>query len=439
MRRASTRLRFGMRFRAYGLGWAAIFALLAACGDSGTGGAGGENTGGAGAGNTGGAGGTGGDGEGLIGLGPGFSCDPGSAAPPAVTLTEITTDVADPVQVKSPPGRPDTLFIVEQSGRIRIFDQGALLATPFLDVTDLIECCGEEGLLGLAFHPEYETNGRFFIHYSNAGNGDSTVMEYARSSDPNVADPTPVQLVVQHYTDESNHNGGAVEFGNDGYLYVSLGDGGAQGDPGCDAQNPDNLLGKILRLDVDATPDAEGYPAAPDNPGGEKFYHLGFRNAWRIAFDPCNGDLYIGDVGQNEWEEVSVAPGGSGALNFGWPMREGAHDYPGDCSNPPPTSVDPIAEYPHEDTAVCGANSGSVTGGYVYRGSATPDLRGWYFYGDFCSGKIWMVKAQGGLVVTPAVDAGISQGGLSAFGYDGNGEVYVVGLGGSVSRIDAGQ
>jgi glucose/arabinose dehydrogenase len=354
---------------------------FAGCGDDSANPGGGTNTGGSGAGNAGGN-----DVGGFGGAGANFNCEPASDAPPALTLTELSGSLDSPVSAKSPPGRPDDLFVVEQGGTIRIVNAGGVVDAPFLDISDLIQCCGEEGLLGVAFHPDYATNGRFFVHYSNQGNGDSTVMEYHRSdADPDVADPDPVELVLQHDTAESNHNGGDIAFGPDGFLYITLGDGGAQGDPGCDAQNPENLLGKISRVDVDKS----GYPPAAGNPGGAAYYHIGFRNPWRIAFDPCNGDLYIGDVGQNEWEEVSVALASDGPQNFGWPLREGAHDYPNDdCDVEPTNPVEPIAEYPHEDTAVCGAGSGSITGGFVHRGSAVPALRGWYFYADYCSGNM---------------------------------------------------
>lgn len=411
--------------------------LVAACGDDTSSGGGATGGAGTGAGNAGGAGAgnTGGSGGGVGAMGPGFSCDASTGTPPALKLTELTSGLDFPVQAKSAPGQPDRLYIVEQSGRVQIFENGALLPTPFLDVSDSIAFNGELGLLGIAFHPDYAQNGRFFIHASEAGSLDSVVTEYKRSdANPDVADTAPVGEVLRHYTDQENHNGGAVEFGGDGFLYISLGDGGAQGDPGCDAQNTSNLLGKISRIDVDAA----GYPAAPGNPDGAKYFHIGMRNPWRISFDACTSDLYIGDVGQNEWEEIDVAPASAGPQNFGWPMHEGLHDYPGDCANPPANPVDPIAEYAHfATTATCGNGAGSVSGGYVYRGSAIPSLRGTYFYGDFCTGTIWSLKYQNGAVVSPAADAGINQPTLSAFGQDGNGEVYALSLGGSLSKIEA--
>lgn len=415
---------------------------ITGCGDdTGSGGSGASAAGGdgQGAGSTGGGPvGGGGSGGGPI-VGPGFSCDPATGSPPTVDITQVTSVPGTVVQIKSAPGAPDRLFIVSQDGQIYIFEDGALKETPFLDVSDIIRggSGSEEGLLGLAFHPDYATNGRFFIHYSsNADSGASTIMEYAVSDDPLVASNQPVQLVLQHETDQLNHNGGAVEFGNDGLLYISMGDGGEQCDPGCDAMNPDRLLGKISRVDVDATPTDTGYPAASGNPNGAKWYHDGLRNPWRISFDACTGDLYIGDVGQDTYEEVDVATTAAGPLNFGWPIREGMHDqepsscagYDGSCIDPPATFVDPIAEYSH-------AEGVSVTGGYVYRGSQIPDLRGWYFYGDYETGFVRILRAEGGALVEGPNDTDAVVDGLTSFGQNGNGEIFVGAEDGSVYQI----
>ncbi|MFO0554806.1 MAG: PQQ-dependent sugar dehydrogenase [Polyangiaceae bacterium] len=438
------------------MGTAAALSSAAGCGDdtqtggsggtgaSAQGGSGGNPTTGGAGGNpvTGGAGGTGGDvtmgggGSGGGSMGPGYSCDPPTGTIPALTLTEIAA-FDRVVQIKSAPGAPDRVFIVRKNGIIRIYENGALVDTPFIDVSGLIRGGGsggdEEGLLGLAFHPNYAQNGKFYLHYSAAGNGDSTVREFHVSADPLVADPNPGQLVFSHFTAEGNHNGGAVEFGNDGYLYISMGDGGAQGDPGCDAMNTENLLGKIMRVDVDGTPDANGYPAAPGNPNGAKYYHIAMRNPWRISFDACTGDLYIGDVGQNAYEEVDVVPQVSGPVNFGWPVREGLHaysGYDGSCTNVPPTFVDPVTELSHN------AGNCSMTGGYVYRGSKIPALRGAYFYGDYCSGSIYTIRTVNGNVTEPAAATTLHVDNLSAFGIDGNGELYAADHGGFVYRID---
>ena len=352
-------------------------------------------------------------------------------------LTEIAAGLSQPILVKSAPDNPTRLYIVQQPGQILIHENGQLLGTPFLDIDPVVQSGGEEGLLGLAFHPDYADNGRFFVHYSASDSGgDSTIMEYHRSDEsPLVADPSPVQLVLQHDTAQGNHNGGAIEFGPDGFLYIALGDGGTQGDPGCDAKNPESLLGKITRLDVNMSPDGSGYPAAPGNPGGNKWYHIGLRNPWRMSFDPCTNDLYIGDVGGGAYEEVDVVTAAEGAVDFGWPIREGAHamgGYDGSCEDQGLPIVEPIAEYTHSGGNDC------MVGGYVYRGSAIAGLRGTYFFGDHGSGRVWTTIYSGGSA-TPAIEMGsLSQGfSLSSFGQDGTGEVYVINHGGEVYRIDA--
>jgi glucose/arabinose dehydrogenase len=428
---------------------------ILACGDSestgGSGGSGATGAGGSGAGPTAGGGGSGGaptggaptggsatggggDGAGGIGAqGPNFTCDAAVGEPPALTFTEVVTGLDRPVLVRSAPGRPETLFIVESwEGTILIHENGQVNPTPFLDVSDLIRTGGEEGLLGLAFHPDYATNGRFFIHYSASGNGASTIQEYKRSdADPNVADTTPVQLVLQIPTEEGNHNGGAVEFGNDGFLYITFGDGGGANDPDCDAQTlGDNLLGKIVRLDVNAAPDANGYPAAAGNPDGAKYYHIGLRNPWRISFDACTGDLYIGDVGQGQREEIDVATEADGALNFGWPLKEGTNNFNNSCVNQPSNLVDPITEYDHS------GGKCSITGGTLYRGTDIAGLRGTYFYGDYCSGQVFSLRAVDGALVGMPQEIG-QAGAISAFGNDGNGNVYIVDMGGTILRVDA--
>lgn len=360
-------------------------------------------------------------------------CSAPTGAVAGLTLTTVATSLNAPVLIKAAPGNPDRLYIVQQGGQIRILENGNVLPTPFLNISSLLQSGGEEGLLGLAFHPGYAQNGRFFVHYSASGGGESTIREFARSADPLVATPTPGQIVMTSPTLESNHNGGSIEFGDDGYLYIALGDGGEQNDPECDAQNTANLLGKISRIDVNGTPTASGYPAAPGNPNGAKYYHTGFRNPWRMSFDLCTGDLYIGDVGQGSWEEVDVAPGSPNmARNMGWPYREGAHNHNNSNCPPNPGGLnEPIAEYDHNGNC-------SITGGYVYRGSKIPWLRGAYLYGDYCSSRVWMVRYNGGTPSQAEIVGDISEevGNISGFGQDGHGEVYIVVHNGSVVRID---
>lgn len=359
-----------------------------------------------------------------------YDCTAPTGTVPTLGAKVVVNGLSEPVQVKAAPDDPDRLYVVQKSGQIVIVENGVLLPTPFLDISSKVIDSGEEGLLGLAFHPNYKQNGRFFVHYSSTNAGKNTVEEYHRSAaDLHVADATPTQLVLQHTTAEANHNGGAVEFGKDGFLYISMGDGGNQGDPECDAQlsmggeapqEPENLLGKITRLDVDAAPTAAGYPAAAGNPSGMKAYHKGFRNPWRMSFDVCTGDLFIGDVGQNTYEEVDQIKQADGAVDAGWPYREGAHDYttPATCPAKPATLFEPITDYQHQ-MGRC-----SITGGYVYRSSTIPALRGAYFYADYCTGEIFYIFPGQTPVKTSA--SSITQ--ISAMGQDGRGNVYFVGI-----------
>jgi len=256
------------------------------------------------------------------------------------------------------------LFVIEKVGRIRIIEDGQLLEAPFLDITDRVGSDGnEQGLLGFAFHPQYGDIGRFFVNYTDR-RGDTVIARFQVTSDPNLADPASETQLLGIDQPFPNHNGGVLAFGPDGYLYAGLGDGGSQGDPNGNAQNTDVLLGKILRLDVDS---ADPYTVPADNPFGNEVWAYGFRNPWRFSFDRATGDLYIGDVGQNQWEEIDFIPAGSpGGANFGWDHREGAHEYEG---GGPEGMIDPVAEYSHPEGGC------SVTGGYVYRG-AMPEWNG---------------------------------------------------------------
>lgn len=371
--------------------------------------------------------------------------------PPDMTAFELDRQEIgmydNPVLVTFAPGDNQHIFIVEKTGAIIVNDGTADVGT-FLDIGGQITTNGEQGVLGLAFHPDYAQNGRFFVHYSAQGNGDSTIQEFKRSdADPLVADPVPVQLVLISPTAQGNHNGGAIDFGPDGYLYISLGDGGSQGDPECDAQildssmggDPDiegpDYLGKIMRVDVNGAPDANGYPAAMGNPNGHKAYHIGFRNPWRSSFDPCTGDLYVGDVGQNEYEEVSVVTPAEGARNFGWPYREANTDYGGQSCPPNPGNLlEPILQYTH------GGGRCSIVGGYVYRGAAIPGLRGTYFYADTCAGTVWTATKDGGGAWTeterPTLESDFPGGyNYTSFGQDAQGNLYLTDINGPVYRI----
>jgi len=359
--------------------------------------------------------------------GPGPGPGPGNAA-----LHLVTGNLSSPVFVTAPAGDTARLFVVEQGGRIRVLNHDTLLATPFLSISGHIVAGGEQGLLGLAFHPHYAQNGQFYVYFT-APNGDIRVVRYLVTADPNIADSTSgdtvLAVVHQPY---GNHNGGPLAFGPDGKLYVGLGDGGSGGDPFGNGQSLGTLLGKLLRLDVDAgTP----YANPSDNPfvgtsgARGEIWSYGLRNPWRFSFDRSNGDLYIGDVGQNAWEEVNVLPAGStGGANLGWNVTEGNHCYDaGTCNRS--GLVSPLTEYSHSDGC-------SITGGYVYRGTRVPDLAGLYLYGDYCEGWVRSFRFVGGRATEPLDWSALAvAGGLSSFGEDQHGELYVMTLSGSLYRI----
>lgn len=354
---------------------------------------------------------------------------------PATNTPSSATKFPDPnayewQQIVSDLQRPDDLqadgsgrlFVIEKVGRIRIIQNGQLLDTPFLDIADHVGSAGnEQGLLGLAFHPQYAQNGRFFVNYTDK-NGDTSLSRFQVSDDPNIADPTSEVKLLGVDQPFPNHNGGVLVFGPDGYLYAGLGDGGSQGDPFGNAQKTDNLLGKILRLDVDS---ADPYAVPPDNPFGNEIWAYGLRNPWRISFDRATSDLYIADVGQNDWEEIDFLPAGSsGGTNFGWSFREGAHDYKG---GGPEGLIDPVAEYSHSEGGC------SVTGGYVYRGAALPEWNGIYLYADYCTGFIWgLIHSNNGWQTQRLFDTDVN---ITSFGQDESGEIYIVGDGGGVYRL----
>ena len=350
---------------------------------------------------------------------------------PPLRLAAVASGLDQPLFLTTAPGDASRLFVVEQTGRIRVVRDGTLLDAPFVDLSDRISCCGERGLLGLAFHPDYARSGRFFVDYTNA-DGDTEVVELARGASADVASPAVVRRFFTVDQPFANHNGGMLAFGPDGYLYVGLGDGGAAGDPQNNAQNPNVKLGKILRIDVDA------YPAPPPGnaaDGDPDVLHRGLRNPWRFAFDRATGDLFIGDVGQNRFEEIDVAQAGSGGLNFGWRVMEASQCYQ------PPDACDrsglvlPVVEYDHD--AGC-----SVTGGYVYRGAALPGLVGRYLYADYCSNRVFSFRWSGGaasdpIELTSDLDPdGVLQG-ITSFGEDAEGELYLTSQSGSVFRIEA--
>jgi glucose/arabinose dehydrogenase len=350
-----------------------------------------------------------------------------TTAPPAATetadegplrlkLTPVATGLEAPVDVTSTPSEPDRLYVVEQPGRIRTIDDGKLSPQPFLDITNDVQAGGEQGLLSVAFHPDYERNRLFYVDYTDL-NGDTRVVEYEAREGAAPASKRELLFVDQPY---ANHNGGQLAFGPDGRLYVGMGDGGGGGDPEERAQNLRDRLGKLLSLDVSA--DArekdwtiEGY---------------GLRNPWRFSFDRETGDLWIGDVGQGEWEEIDFTPRDSPGLeNYGWDVYEGSHPFEDKEPNPKGRLVMPVAEYSHDHGC-------SVTGGFVYRGGAIPAARGRYFYGDYCSGNVWSLALEDGRA-SKVTRHRIQVPALSSFGEDAAGELYLVSIEGKIFRLDA--
>jgi glucose/arabinose dehydrogenase len=357
----------------------------------------------------------------------------GSPAVPPLNAQLVVSGLHSPVYLTAPPG--DTtgrLFVVEQGGRVVIVRNGAALATPFLDLTDSVVSGGEQGLLGLAFYPDYAASGRFIVSYTRK-DGSSVLARYQVSAgNPDLAEPLSGQTLLTVAQPATNHNGGMVTFGPDGYLYVGLGDGGGGGDPLGTGQDRTDLLGSMLRLDVSG---AGGYAIPPSNPyaGSPTFrpelWNYGLRNPWRFSFDRQTGDLYIGDVGQNAVEEIDVAAAGTGGgQNYGWNIMEGTRCYgAGSCNQA--GLVPPVLDYPHGDGC-------SVTGGYVYRGTAIPALQGTYLYGDFCSGWIRGFRWQAGQASDLREWPALAGGTLSSFGEDADGELYLVRYGsGAIYRI----
>ena len=313
-------------------------------------------------------------------------------------FTSVATDLSNPVFVGH--AGDDRLFILEQGGAIKILKNGAVLEKPFLDISGRVLCCGERGLLGLAFEPNYATTQRFYVYYSDRDSdpspdvdttGDIVIARYTAASDnQDVANTLETRVLTIPHRTYGNHNGGWLGFGPDGFLYAGTGDGGNGGDPDCRSSNPHDLLGKLLRLNVVGqityTSPISNLQNTITNAAPE-VWAIGVRNPWRNSFDRQTGAFYVGDVGQNIWEEINALPAHSAAgLNLGWNRREGNHSYSDSCAASLIANTDPVAEYNHaESTGQCA----SVTGGYVYRGSSQPWLNGSYFYGDACSGQLW--------------------------------------------------
>jgi len=354
----------------------------------------------------------------------------GPTGQPNLGLTQYGSGFSHPAQITQAGDGSQRLFIVEQDGRIRILKNQTLLDQPFLDITDRVRCCGEQGLLSVAFPPGYAGKGYFYVNYTD-NSGDTVVARYRVTNDPDVANPSSEEAVLMVEQPFANHNGGQLAFGPDGYLYIGMGDGGSGGDPQNNGQNPAALLGKILRLDVESG--VVPYAIPPTNPYRQtqgyrgEIWALGLRNPWRFSFDRQTGDLYIADVGQNQYEEVDFQPASSpGGENYGWKIMEGAHCYNSDTCDQSGLTL-PVAEYDHSQGC-------SVTGGFVYRGQQYPRLQGLYFYGDFCSGRIWGVTTLSG--DNRAVQLLDSPYSISTFGEDEAGELYLADYGsGAIYRL----
>lgn len=362
-----------------------------------------------------------------------------SAAPDAAAyqLVEVASGLRRPIYATNAGDNSGRVFVLEQNGVIRVIQDGQLQDAPFLDLTSIVNqevmsSYSERGLLGLAFHPDFAENGLFFVHYSDR-NGDTVIARYSvMDGDSTIGDPNTAEIIFTHEQPFPNHNGGQIEFGPDGNLYIGLGDGGSQGDPFGNGQNPTTLLAKILRINVDG--DAP-YAIPDDNPvSGVKpdfapeVWSIGLRNPYRFSFDRATGDLYIADVGQNQWEEINFQPADSGGgENYGWNIYEADQPYSGEAA--PADMVLPVATYDHSQGC-------SVTGGYVYRGEALPDLQGAYLYGDWCSGKIWAAYRDESNV-WQAVEFIDTTFQISGFGEDEQGEIYVIDYSGGIFQLAA--
>ena len=364
----------------------------------------------------------------------------------ALGISVVSSGFSRPVLVTNAGDGSGRLFVVEQTGKIRIIAGGAILPTPFLDLRTSISTGGERGLLGLAFHPDYPVHPYLYVDFTDR-NGNTAIDRFTVSSDPNVASHASGLRLLTIGQPYANHNGGNLAFGPDGYLYIGMGDGGSAGDPGNRAQSLNSLLGKMLRIDIDHGSGSKHYRSPASNPyvgrtGLDEIWSRGLRNPWRWSFDRLTGQLWIGDVGQGRWEEVDRSSPRNGspagrAVNFGWNILEGRA-----CFKPMTGCSTSGKQLPQTVVAhaVNGADNCAITGGFVYRGSAYPVLAGGYVFGDYCSGRIWVMSplASAPVTATLARDAIASpQLAISSFGEGDDGELYVCDLNGSVDRITA--
>jgi len=358
---------------------------------------------------------------------------PNSGGPPAtLTLTPVVSGLTSPVDLQFPNDGSGRMLVVEQAGSIRMVANGSLLSTPFLDITAKVSSGGEMGLLGLAFHPQFTQNHLFYVHYDRtvAGQIQSVIAEYRVSAgDMNIADPTSERILLTVDQPFSNHKGGQIVFGPDGFLYLGFGDGGSGGDPMGNGQNLETMLGKMLRIDVNRQSGGKQYAIPPSNPfanggGLPEIFAYGLRNPWRFSFERGGTRLLVGDVGQDAYEEVDLLESGK---NYGWNVMEGLHCYkPSTGCNMTGLTM-PILEYPHSDGE-------AVVGGFVYKGTAISGLSGAYLFGDYISGTIWesVESPPGTWTRTPLLS---TRRNISSFGQDTTGELYVVDYSGGVLKL----
>jgi glucose/arabinose dehydrogenase len=358
----------------------------------------------------------------------------------SIQLDLVTSGLERPIFITSARDGTGRMFIIEQGGKVLVLKNGSVLATPLLDLTASVAKGGEQGLLGLAFHPSFETNRRFYVNYTDT-RGDTVIREYKTSTgNPDVVQAGSARTILRIDQPYNNHNGGMLAFGPKGFLYVGMGDGGGADDPEKRAQNVSSLLGKVLRINVNGTSSTRSYLIPSSNPyvgktGRDEIWQRGLRNPWRFSFDRKNGNLWIGDVGQAAYEEVDRAinndSGPGRGLNWGWRVMEGHHCHIPSSGCSTTGKRLPVAEYTHASNGRC-----AITGGYVYRGSAIADLYGYYVFGDFCSGEIFAIWGNASWPasrITLADDTGGRM--ISSFGESDTGELFVVDLGGSIYAV----
>ena len=367
--------------------------------------------------------------------GGGFDVPLAAPTDAKIALARRAGGLSMPVFVTSAKDGTGRLFIVEQhSGRIKIYQNGSIRTTPFLSIGSQVSKGYEQGLLGLAFHPSYSTNRKLYVNFTDTS-GNTVIREYkASTTNPNVVATSTARTILRISQPYDNHNGGSLAFGPDGYLYIGTGDGGSSGDPGNRAQNKESLLGKMLRLNINGSTSTRNYVFPSTNPyvgvaGRNEIWQIGLRNPWHFSFDRANGDLWIGDVGQRNWEEIDRAKrtstGAGRGVNWGWRVLEGFHCYNPSTGCSTSGKTMPLAEYDHSGGRC------SVTGGYVYRGTSIPALVGGYLFADYCSGEIWVLNSS---ATSPANETRLLDTSftISGFGENQSGELYLLDHSGGV-------